>query len=216
MSRPTPTYLYHFTHLANVVDIANHGALRCDDDAQASGCLQRDIGEPDLKNKRRLIEVPCSPGGRLSSYVPFYFACRSPMMVKLAQAGVPGYTDGQNPLIYFVTSVELIEQAGLPWVFSDRHAAAAVVDFYNQIGDLDTEVDWRVMELRYWAGSYDHKSLRQAEFDVLGQVPLELIAKCVTRTHLSAQRLARAFAEAGWTIPIEVHHDDKWYFATYP
>ena len=56
----------------------------------------------------------------MADYVPFYFAPRSPMVFKLAKGGVPTYTDGQDPLIYLMSTVEAVVQAGLRYLFSDE------------------------------------------------------------------------------------------------
>jgi hypothetical protein len=54
----------------------------------------------------------------VADYVPFYFAPRSPMLYKLHKGGVPNYTNGQDPLVYLVSSAEAVAASGASFVFS--------------------------------------------------------------------------------------------------
>jgi hypothetical protein len=54
----------------------------------------------------------------VADYVPFYFAPRSPMLYKLHKGGVPNYTNGQDPLVYLVSSAEAVAAGGASFVFS--------------------------------------------------------------------------------------------------
>ena len=51
--------------------------LLSDTDAVRSGSLMVDIGNADIKERRRGRMVPIGPGGAASDYVPFYFAPRA-------------------------------------------------------------------------------------------------------------------------------------------
>ena len=48
--------------------------------------LTTEVGQPDIKLKRRHRVVPIDPGGVVADYVPFYFAARSPMLGSIHQA----------------------------------------------------------------------------------------------------------------------------------
>lgn len=112
----------HFTNIAHLATIIEHGLL-CDDSAKAAGRLQVDVGDHDVKDRRATREVPVSPGGTVSSYVPFYFAARSPMMYKIWRGQVRTYGGGQEPLVYLVSSVQRLMQEGCTLVVTDGNAA---------------------------------------------------------------------------------------------
>jgi hypothetical protein len=79
MGRPTPSWLYHFTHVDHVESIVRDG-LVCDTTAQASGQLAHEVGNREVKERRRARVVDTAPGGVVADYVPFYFTARSLML----------------------------------------------------------------------------------------------------------------------------------------
>ena len=76
MKRPVPTPRYDFTDVSHLASIVKDGLLS-DTDAVRSGSLMVDIGNADIKERRRGRMVPIGPGGAASDYVPFYFAPRA-------------------------------------------------------------------------------------------------------------------------------------------
>jgi hypothetical protein len=50
---------------------------------------------------------------------------------------VPGYDDGQEPLIYLVSTAQAVAKSGSGWVFSDGHGIAAFTHWYDDLGALD-------------------------------------------------------------------------------
>ncbi|MEI6622203.1 MAG: DarT ssDNA thymidine ADP-ribosyltransferase family protein [Actinomycetes bacterium] len=67
----------HFTHVDHLRTIAARGLL-ADELAQAEGLLSVDVGNREIKSRRRRRQVRVQPGGVVADYVPFYFAPRSP------------------------------------------------------------------------------------------------------------------------------------------
>jgi hypothetical protein len=145
---PDRALILHFTHIANMPSIVARGALLADSAAQAAG-LPMDVGDIDVKARRRSVPVGCGPGGMVSDYVPFYFAARSPMMFRIAcdhRDSVAGrYGEGEDPLVYIVSSVDRVVEAGLDWVASDGNCAAALTRFVTDVHDLETAIDWPLM-----------------------------------------------------------------------
>jgi hypothetical protein len=92
--------------------------------------------------------VPVAAGGSLNDYVPFCFAPRSPMLYAIYKGNVEGYKDGQNPILHLTSSVEAVEQAGLPFAFTDGHSEMAISDFFADTDRLD-KVDWDIMKATY-------------------------------------------------------------------
>lgn len=48
------------------------------------------------------------------------------MLYQLHTGFVNGYKEGQEPIIYLVSSVQAVDQAGIPYVYSDGHGIANV------------------------------------------------------------------------------------------
>jgi hypothetical protein len=48
------------------------------------------------------------------------------MLYQLCKGQVENYDEGQDPLIYAVSSAQTVVQANMPFVFSDGHGIAAV------------------------------------------------------------------------------------------
>ena len=110
MPRPVPTPVLHFTHIDHLRDIATHGLLS-DTAAQSRHLLTQEVGNREIKERRRTTVVPVPPGGVVADFVPFYFAPRSPMMYAIHKGNVPEYPRGLGPLIYLVTTIERLRHA---------------------------------------------------------------------------------------------------------
>jgi len=72
------------------------------------------IAYQDIQERRSKIIVSCGPGGTLHDYVPFQFAPRSPMLYTINRGNVPGYLEGQKPLLHLVATIETVKEAA--WV----------------------------------------------------------------------------------------------------
>ena len=147
MPRPTPTPVLHFTHITHLPDIAAHGLLS-DTVAQARGLLTSEVGNREIKERRRARPVPIAPGGVVADYVPFYFAPRSPMMFVVDRGGVPEYSGGIDPLAYLVTTVERLVETECRVLTTDRNAVLGLARFRVGADELDDLVDWDLMRAR--------------------------------------------------------------------
>ncbi|MGQ0776964.1 MAG: DUF4433 domain-containing protein [Pseudonocardiales bacterium] len=149
---PERALLYHFTHLNNLASILRCGRLVADGGTAAAG-LAIDVGDAGVKETRRRRLVPITPGGVVADYVPFYLATRSPIMFRIAcdhRDGVVGrYPDGDDPLVYLMTSMDRLVASGLQWVVTDGNAAASVTQFTSSPKDLATMIDWPLLDEVY-------------------------------------------------------------------
>ena len=145
MTTPRKGLLFHFTHVTNLVTIVQDG-LHCDSDVTATRRSFTEVGNQGIKSQRRSRAVPISPGGVVADYVPFYFAARSPMLYAVYMNNVPTYSGGQDEVVYLVTTVDAVVQHNLPFVFTDRNAALGVALYGSNPADLDSYVDWPLME----------------------------------------------------------------------
>ena len=173
-------------------------------------CLPQDpnfvnIGAGDIIEKRdnRLVDI--APHGRLSDYIPFYFAPLSPMLYKLRR-------NQQDDVIYIVTKATVIEAAKLSFIFTDGHALQVFSQFFNDLKDLNA-VDWAVMQAQYWTNTEednDRRRRRMAEFLVWNRVPPECIRMIVTKTPEKAEEVKQMIANVQMNIPVECRA--SWYY----
>lgn len=136
------------------------------------------------------------------------------MMLNLKTGRVPGYTEGQEPLIYLLSSCQLVEQAGISFVFSDGHGIAGFTQWFDSLRHLD-KVDWAVVGQRYWRDSVndmDCMRRKQAEFLVYRFCPWQLINKIVVIDELHKAQVEQVLAgfSADVRRVVEIRRD--WYY----
>jgi len=188
----------HFTHIDNLRRILADGALRAD--AHVGARLATEVGDRGIKAVRRRYVVTCGPGGHPADYVPFYFAPRWPMLYRIARGGVAHYQDGQTPLVYLVSTVGEVIRSGRGWVFSNGNCGAPTTEYFDDLGLLDTKVDWPLQRARVWSDTADdptRATRRAAEFLVHQMVPRALIRQFVTRTPATARAVREILSDAG-------------------
>jgi hypothetical protein len=159
------------------------------------------------------MSVSLAPFGCVADYVPFYFAPRSPMLYVLHKGSVPNYQEGQDPLVYLVSTVEAVADAGDSWLFSDGNCAHTVTQVFNEIELLDTAVDWKVMRARMWANTAedpDRMRRRMAEFLVHERLEIQRLTEIAVRTPGMKKRLVDQLADQGVALRVTVH--PGWYF----
>lgn len=209
MSYPVPTPIYHITHLDNLPGILQAGGLH------SKAKLQNplvDVSHYDLQERRRTKAVPCTAGGTLHDYVPFYFAPRSPMLNAIHHDNVAGYSGGQNPIIYLVSSVQGVLGHRLAFAFSDGHPTMRLSRFYDEPGEL-ARVNWNVMQSRQWNDTAEfpnRKQLRQAEFLVHQFFPWDCVQSIAVRTEATKRSVEAALTQAGHRTRVKL--EPAWYF----
>ena len=163
---PDPTPILRFLHVDNLPVVLNRGGLHAPNHCPADGLTYRTIHNTDVQAKRQVKPVLVGPRGVIHDYVAFYFGPLSPMMLQLKTGQVTGYSEGQEPLVYLVSSAQAVEAAGHRFVFSDGHGIAAFTDWFDDLSRLD-QVDWNMVGQRYWtdrADDSDRQRRKQAEF----------------------------------------------------
>jgi hypothetical protein len=99
------------------------------------------------------------------------------MLLQLHTGRVEGYHEGQEPLIYLVSTAQAVREAGIGFVFSDGHGIAIFTQWFCDLADLE-QVDWRAVQARYWADTpqdMDRQRRKQAEFLIYRFCPWDLI-----------------------------------------
>ncbi len=166
MPIPNKIPLYRLTHIDNLDFLLNRGGLHSPNDTPNDGHIYRTIHDATVQANRRIIPIPCGPCGTAHDYVPFYFGTHSPMLLQLKTGQVEGYAEGQEPLIYLVTFLDVVTSSGCRYVFSDGHGLATYTDWYDNINDLD-KIDWDIIKQKFWADTAedgDRQRRKQAEF----------------------------------------------------
>ena len=208
-----PRLVYHFTHIDNLVSIAEHG-LTSDRATQTQRTDFVEVGNQEIKEQRRRRTVPVPPGGSVGDYVPFYFAPRSPMLYAIHRKNVPTYQDGQDSLIYLVTRVDRLVELDLTFVITDRNAALGFARFSNDLGELDRLIDWDLMAGSAWFNTDDEPDRlerRMAELLVHRQVPWSAFVGIATRTSERARQVESLLASVNTEINLVKPRPD-WYF----
>lgn len=212
MPRPVPTPVLHFTHVAHLAAVATHGLL-ADTVAQERGLLTNEVGNREIKERRRRRPVPISPGGVVADYVPFYFAPRSPMMYSIYRGNVAEYSEGTEPLVYLVSTVERLIEVGCAIVTTDRNAVLGYTEFRHGLDDLEVLVDWPLMRATMWNDTVqepDRMERRMAECLAHEAVPWEAFTEIHVRNPDRRAEVEAALAPG--IAPGPVHVTPDWYF----
>jgi hypothetical protein len=115
------------------------------------------------------------PGGTLLDYVPFHLGPRNLFLFNLHTGRVPGYSEGQRPLLTLVVSVEEVAAAGLGFVVYDGHALSAFSRSFHTLDGL-RHLDWEAIDgSQFGNDDRDLKRRKQAEFIVHDAVPWNLV-----------------------------------------
>jgi len=177
MAVPNPTPILRFLHVDNLHVYLRRAAMHAPNFWPDDGLAWKTNHDERMQEKRRRARVPCGPRGTLHDYLGFYFGYLSPMMLRLKTGRVDGYNEGQEPLIYLVSTCQAIAESGAAFVFYDGHAIARLSEAYDDLVDLD-KVDWDVVYLRYWhetLDDMDREQRKQAEFLVWKFCPWSLV-----------------------------------------
>lgn len=206
--------LFRIVHVDNLPTLLRRGGLHAPNATPADGLPYRTIHNTDVQAGRSVRRIPCGPRGTVHDYVPFYFGPLSVMLLNLHTGRVPGYTEGQRPIVYLVSSIARVNAAGRPWVFSDGHGLAALTSWYDDPDRL-TEVDWEIVGARYWADrpeDNDRQRRKQAEFLVWSDLPWSAVAGIGVIDGDAKARVEAALAAhpAGARTPVRVKRD--WYY----
>ncbi len=210
-SPPETVWIFHFTPLENLPGILEAGGIVCKNRCRTQ---QATIAHAHIQDRRSHREVPCGPGGNLHDYVPFYFCPRSPMLYAIHGGNVVSYDKGQKEIVYLVLKLRGVVEAGLDFVFTDRHAVTRYATFSTDVSDLQN-IDWNLMESKWWndiAAYPDRKERKQAEFLVHEFLAWDLVEYIGVMTPRMKERVEALvddrFSGACPTVLVR----DNWYY----
>jgi len=136
------------------------------------------------------------------------------MMLNLKTGRVPGYDEGQELLIYLVTTAQVVRDSNAGFVFSNGHGLATFTDWFDDLANLD-KVDWSVVYERYWKDTLedmDRQRRKQAEFMVHKYCDWSLIQEIGVINQAMKTKVEAVFADypAGMHKPVAVK--SEWYY----
>jgi ssDNA thymidine ADP-ribosyltransferase, DarT len=205
MAVPANPFIFHITHVDNLLGILQQGGLWCDRQRIARQLSSTNIGHIHIKQRRLSREVRVAAGGALGDYVPFNF-CQRSVMLYAVHRGHRDYTGGQDCIAHLVSTVHQAVKLDRKWAFTDRHAELAHALYFDELLNL-SQVPWHVMDARYWS---DVKEERQAEFLVHDFFPWTAVTEVAVMTDAAGQRVRSALAQASHQPPVTIH--PEWYY----
>jgi hypothetical protein len=214
MTMPIPTPVYRIIYLANLDTILCRGGMHAPNHVPNDGLHYRTIHNVDIQNERHVRRVPCGPRGTLHDYVPFYFGHLSPMLFQLKTNRVAGYMEGQQPLVYLVSTVQAVTEAGHAFVFSNGHGIAAYTEWFDDVAQLG-RVDWDVVYRRYWSDNMndmDRQRRKQAEFLVHQFCPWALVQEIGVMNDAAKMRVEAILGSFDASLDRPVNIQDAWYY----
>jgi hypothetical protein len=117
---PQQSRIFKIVHRDNLPWILQHG-IHCPGSTNVNKNYVN-IGNLDIIDKRKTREVKDPPYGSLNDYVPFYFTPFSPMAYNI-NTGFSGVRKRpNNEILILVSSIHLLQQNKIQFLFTDRHA----------------------------------------------------------------------------------------------
>lgn len=142
---PRKALIFRITHCDNLPWLLANGLYCRSAEEQDPGFVT--IGKQELIDKRMTREVLLPPDGMLSDYIPFYFTPASMMLYNIVTGhGVP--RQDREDIVVLVSSLPHLEQLGISFLFTDRHAYLANAEFSDQLEDLADFVPWDLLQAK--------------------------------------------------------------------
>lgn len=174
---PEKALIFRIMHRDNFAQVLADG---CHCRSSCGGGQYVEIGNKELIEKRGSRTVPCHPHGTLADYVPFYFTPYTPMLYNI-KTGYNGIRkQPMENIIILVSSLRILEEQGITFVFSDRHAYLKTAEFSSNLADLERMICWDALQARnFKKDDVERFEKYQAEALVYKHVPLSAISGVV-------------------------------------
>lgn len=194
---PQPTPIYRLVHVDCLATLLTRGVLHAPNATPTDGLPYRTIHDTSVQANRRIKPVPCGPGGTVHDYLPFYFDARSVMLLKLKTGQVTGYAEGQEPLVYLVSTAQAVAAAGNGFVFTDGHGLATFTQWFTDLARLDA-IDWPLLAAKYWNDTpqdNDRQRRKQSEFLIWQSLDWGLICSIGVLNGVMKTRIERILGQ---------------------
>jgi hypothetical protein len=201
--------IFRIIHRENLLWILKHGLHAANGDVRDPNF--RNIGNPDLIDKRTHRRVRVGPAGVLGDYVPFYFTPFSIMMYNIHTGYNVPHVPNEN-IVIFVSSLHKVAELGIRFVFTDQHAYPLMANYFTNLDDLD-QVDWDLLNRRDFRHDPDDpgkKERYQAEALVWKHLPIEGLLGICSYSEAVDKEIKQELAKR--KIDMETVVKKDWYF----
>ncbi len=192
--------LYRMTNIENVQHILKYGLTH--KKSINSNVDYKPIGDNSLINTRNSFKI--ANGKILGDYIPFYFGLRTPMLYVIQNGfnGVQPTSPGD--IVYFVTSLDLIQQSKVDFVYTDGHATDGFTKFYDpsDLNDINNQVDFIATNAKFWKkdDDLDFKRRKEAELLLEDDLPVKFILGIIVYSN----KAEKILIDKGVKLPIAV------------
>jgi hypothetical protein len=207
---PGKGLIFRITHRDNLPWLLENGIFCRSATEQEPGFIT--IGKQELIEKRAKRAVPVPPGGVLSDYIPFYFTPASMMLYNIV-TGHGVTQQRREDIVVLVSSLPHLQQLGLTFLFTDRHAYLANAEFSDRLEDLVNFIPWALLQAMDFKRDLENpeKTDRyQAEALVLHHLPTSALIGIGTYT--DEVRAAVEAQVAAHNLPLKVVTRPNWFF----
>tara|TARA_R110000823_G_scaffold19901_3_gene61270 strand:+ start:1766 stop:2416 length:651 start_codon:yes stop_codon:yes gene_type:complete len=207
---PDKALIFRITHRKNVPWLLDHGLHSSSSELQDGNFIT--IGNQDLIQDRNIHEVPIDPGGVLSDYIPFYFTPYSPMLLNIV-TGRNVQKRSKSDIVILVSSIPKVDEAGIPFLFTDRHARLINAAFSNRKEDLATMVRWDLLQARDFKKDPEDpekSELYQAEALVHRHLPVDALLGIVAYNDLTKGEVQALVDDR--QLDLSVYSRPTWFF----
>lgn len=136
------------------------------------------------------------------------------MMYRISRGNLEGYEGGTGPLVYLVSSVQKIHEAGLGFAFTEGHPIKAFTRFFDDVNELG-EVHWDVMRSKLWYDDDEHPDRsrrRMAEFLVHREFPWSEVEFLVVKSRYMEGHVKDLIEASPPDMSRPVKVAPNWYF----
>ncbi|MEQ1566112.1 MAG: DUF4433 domain-containing protein [Myxococcota bacterium] len=206
------TAAFRVVHLDNLQVYLRRGMLHAASSSPSDGLDWRPTHAAEIQTRRASASVPVGPGGVLLDYVPFHLGPRNLFLYNLNTRRVPGYAEGQEPLVTLVVAMEDLLAAGHRLVFYDGHALNALSACFDSPAAL-AGFDWEAIDGRDFSNADpDRKRRKQAELLVHQSAPWSLVRGIAVCNDVARTRTLRVMSSYPTSLHKPVRVTPNWYF----
>lgn len=199
---PEKALIFRATHRLNFPWALENGLQSRSSDLQDPGFVA--IGNAEIIDRRQRRKVPIAPGGHLANYIPFYFTPYSLMLYNI-KTGYGGIQQRPNhDIVILVSSLLKLEEFGVRYVFTDRHAVLAAASFFSRRADLG-HVDFDLLQRRdFRRDENDPGKLKRYQAEALAyqRVPMEALVGVACYTEAVRHEVEAATSSAGVSVKV--------------
>lgn len=114
----------------------------------------------------------------------------------------------QTDIIYLVSRLDIIQSAGLQFVFTDGHARATITSFFsaNDVEKLK-ELDWQIIYSSDWKNTEqdkDRQRKKQAECMIKDFIPITCVERILVFDEIAKEKVVLLIQETGNYVPVQI------------